>query len=121
MANIIEQTGKRADIANPNPRLKNLNPHLLRHSIARFLKNKGFSAEWVQNFLGHESYKTTKILRKMLFKILFGNEKDFGLVLENLAFRQQLATMKRAVKQPRLRTRDRLFWPPVLLSRFWTN
>jgi hypothetical protein len=23
------------------------------------LKSKGFSAEWIQNFLGHESYKTT--------------------------------------------------------------
>ena len=30
-----------------------------RHSIARFLKSKRFSAEWIQNFLGHESYKTT--------------------------------------------------------------
>ena len=27
--------------------------------MARFLKSKRFSAEWVQNFLGHESYKTT--------------------------------------------------------------
>jgi len=35
-----------------------------------------------------------KILRKMLFKILFGPEKDFGLVLENLALRQQVAAMK---------------------------
>ena len=41
MANIIEQTGKRADIKNRNPRVKHLNPHLRRHSIARFLKNKG--------------------------------------------------------------------------------
>jgi len=56
-----------------------------------------------------------KILRKMIFKILFGPEKDFDLVLENLAIRQQLNAMKRSIKRPQLRSRDRLFW--VLLSR----
>jgi integrase/recombinase XerD len=56
---IVSKIGEKAGVKNPNPRLKHLNPHILRHSIARFLKSKGFSAEWVQNFLGHESYKTT--------------------------------------------------------------
>jgi len=49
----------RAGIDNPNPRLAHLNPHIFRHSIARWLKSRGFSAEWIQNFLGHQSYKTT--------------------------------------------------------------
>lgn len=56
---IIEKTGDVAGIENPNPARAHLNPHLFRHSIARFLKSKGFTAEWIQNFLGHESYKTT--------------------------------------------------------------
>jgi len=56
---IVETIGAKAGGTNPNPRLTHLNPHLFRHSIARFLKSKGFSAEWIQNFLGHESYKTT--------------------------------------------------------------
>lgn len=56
---IIEYTGKKAGVENPHPARKHLNPHLFRHSIARFLKSKGFSAEWIQNFLGHQSYKTT--------------------------------------------------------------
>jgi integrase/recombinase XerD len=56
---IVEQLGEKAGVENPNPRLQHLNPHIFRHSIARFLKSKGFSAEWIQNFLGHESYKTT--------------------------------------------------------------
>lgn len=56
---IIEKAGEKADVENPNPAREHLNPHLFRHSIARFLKSKGFSAEWIQNFLGHESYKTT--------------------------------------------------------------
>jgi len=56
---IVEQIGMRAGIDNPNPRLAHLNPHIFRHSIARWLKSRGFSAEWIQNFLGHQSYKTT--------------------------------------------------------------
>ena len=56
---IIETTGKRAGIENPNPARKHLNPHIFRHSIARFLKSKGLTAEWIQNFLGHQSYQTT--------------------------------------------------------------
>ena len=56
---IIENAGKRAGVENPNPARKHLNPHIFRHSIARFLKSKGFSAEWIQNFLGHQSYTTT--------------------------------------------------------------
>ena len=56
---IVATLGVQAGISNPNPRLTHLNPHLFRHSIARFLKSKRFSAEWIQNFLGHESYQTT--------------------------------------------------------------
>jgi integrase len=56
---IVSKAGERADITNPNPARKNINPHIFRHSISRYLKNKGFSTEWIQNFLGHASYKTT--------------------------------------------------------------
>jgi site-specific recombinase XerD len=56
---IVENTGKRASLDNPNPARRHLNPHIFRHSIARFLKSKGFTAEWIQNFLGHQSYQTT--------------------------------------------------------------
>ena len=56
---ITAKSGEQSGITNPNPRLKYINPHIFRHSIARYLKNKGFTAEWIQNFLGHASYKTT--------------------------------------------------------------
>jgi putative transposase len=39
------------------------------------------------------------------------------LVLENLALRQQLAVLRRSVRRPRLRRRDRLFW--TVLWRIW--
>jgi site-specific recombinase XerD len=37
---IVAKAGKRAGITNPNPRLKHINPHICKHSIARYLKNK---------------------------------------------------------------------------------
>jgi integrase len=56
---IVQKVGESAGVTNPNPGRAQLNPHIFRHSIARYLKSKGFSAEWIQNFLGHQSYQTT--------------------------------------------------------------
>ena len=56
---ILQNVGEKSGLKHPRPGREILNPHLFRHSIARFLKSKGFPAEWVQNFLGHQSYKTT--------------------------------------------------------------
>ncbi len=56
---IVAKAGRRAQINNPHPDLKNINPHILRHSCARILKDKGLSLEVVQKVLGHLSYKTT--------------------------------------------------------------
>src|SRR5262249_45707352 len=42
-----------------------------------------------------------------------------AVALENLALRQQLAALKRSVKRPRLRTRDRAFW--ILLANVWRD
>jgi transposase InsO family protein len=41
------------------------------------------------------------------------------LLVENLALRQQLAVLKRSVKRPKLRKRDRVFW--VWLSTLWSS
>jgi putative transposase len=40
-----------------------------------------------------------------------------AVALENLALRQQLAVLKRSVRRPQLRTRDRMFW--ILLANAW--
>src|SRR5579864_7920677 len=42
-----------------------------------------------------------------------------GLLLENLARRQQLAVLKRKHARPRLAALDKLFW--VLVRRFWSE
>jgi len=41
------------------------------------------------------------------------------LVLENLAFRQPLATLRRSSSRPRIRLTDRAFW--LGLSRIWSR
>ena len=56
---ITQRTGELAEVKNPNPRLTHINPHIFRHSIARYLKSDGLGGEWAQNFLGHNSIKTT--------------------------------------------------------------
>ncbi len=56
---IVVNAGKQAKLRHPNPFSQNINPHLLRHSIARHLKSDGYMAEWIQNFLGHSSIKVT--------------------------------------------------------------
>ena len=56
---VVAKAGKRAQLENPHPDLKNINPHILMHSCARILKDKGLSLEVVQKVLGHLSYKTT--------------------------------------------------------------
>lgn len=56
---IVAKAGQRAQLHNPIPGLKNINPHILRHSCARMLKDRGLSLEVVQRVLGHLSYKTT--------------------------------------------------------------
>ncbi|HLD80053.1 MAG TPA: tyrosine-type recombinase/integrase [Candidatus Nanoarchaeia archaeon] len=56
---IVAQAGHKAHVNNPIPELKNINPHIFRHSCARILKDKGLSLEVIQKVLGHLSYKTT--------------------------------------------------------------
>jgi hypothetical protein len=52
-----------------------------------------------------------------LFVALFKGRQ--GLILENLALRQQLAVQQRSIKRPKINNADRLFW--MWLSRIWNN
>jgi len=58
---IVGQTAQLAGLANPNPRLRNLNPHILRHSFARHLRRQSppCAIEVLQKLLGHKSVSTT--------------------------------------------------------------
>ena len=51
----------------------------------------------------------------LIFHALFGLLRLFffnraALLAENLALRQQLAVLRRSVRQPSLSNRDRVFW-----------
>jgi putative transposase len=59
------------------------------------------------------------ILAAVVGALLSAFKPRASLVAENLALRQQLTTLRRAVPRPRLRPVDRAFW--VLLSRVWSR
>ena len=56
---IVADAGRVSKVSNPDRSRKNLNPHLLRHSFARLLKDKGMPLEVIQNLLGHKHFSTT--------------------------------------------------------------
>ena len=52
---IVKETAERAGIT------KKVHPHLLRHTVATFLLEKGMPLEQIQKFLGHSKIETTQI------------------------------------------------------------
>ena len=52
---IVKETAERAGIT------KKVHPHLLRHTVATFLLEKGMLLEQIQKFLGHSKIETTQI------------------------------------------------------------
>jgi len=52
---IVKDTAQRAGIT------KKVHPHLLRHTVATFLLEKGMPLEQIQKFLGHSKIETTQI------------------------------------------------------------
>jgi integrase len=57
----VAEVGIRAGLKSPNPKSKpgNINPHLLRHTFARLLKDAKMGIEEVQNLMRHRSFNTT--------------------------------------------------------------
>lgn len=56
---LVADAGVKAGIINPDPDKIHVNPHILRHSYAHYLKSKGISLEIIRDVLGHESISTT--------------------------------------------------------------
>lgn len=56
---LLRLAAERAGVRNPNPAAKHVNPHQLRHSCARRLKDAGLSMEVIAQFLGHENIQLT--------------------------------------------------------------
>jgi len=56
---IVSNCAKRANVKNPNPKLKNLNPHIFRHSFSRLSLAAGIPFNMVQRIAGHADARTT--------------------------------------------------------------
>jgi len=56
---IVADAGKQARVNNPNPKYKNITPHLFRHSFARLWKERGGDIEALSKIMGHSSVRTT--------------------------------------------------------------
>lgn len=56
---LYQKLGEKYNIKNKHPNRKHFNTHLLRHSRARHLKDERYPEEFVKEFLGHESIRTT--------------------------------------------------------------
>ena len=56
---IIANCAVRANIKNPNPKLKHMNPHIFRHSFSRLSLAAGIPFNMVQRIAGHADARTT--------------------------------------------------------------
>jgi len=56
---IVAVAARRAGIKQLNPRYKNINCHMLRHSFARLWKNSGGSIETLSKLMGHSDTRLT--------------------------------------------------------------
>lgn len=56
---IVANAAKKANIKNPDPNLKNLNPHIFRHSFSRLSLAAGIPFNMVQKMAGHTDARTT--------------------------------------------------------------
>lgn len=61
---IVKDTADRAGIT------KKVHPHLLRHSVATFLLEKGMPLDQIQKFLGHSKIETTQIYAESTTKMM---------------------------------------------------
>lgn len=56
---IIANCAQRANIKNPDPKLKHMNPHIFRHSFSRLSLAAGIPFNMVQKIAGHADARTT--------------------------------------------------------------
>lgn len=56
---VCREAGEIAGISNPNPKLKNVNPHIFRHSFAHHCLDNGMDWPMLRDIMGHASITVT--------------------------------------------------------------
>jgi len=56
---IVAECAIRAGVKSPNPKRKNVHPHLFRHTLVRYCQKCGINPKLIQKLLRHSSIKTT--------------------------------------------------------------
>lgn len=56
---LLTEIGKKTGVTNPNPKIKNLNPHIFRHTFARLCIERGMDWPTLRDILGHTTVTTT--------------------------------------------------------------
>ena len=56
---LVANCAKRANVNNPNPNIRNINPHIFRHSFSRLSLAAGIPFNMVQRIAGHADARTT--------------------------------------------------------------
>ncbi|NOY97387.1 MAG: tyrosine-type recombinase/integrase [Chlorobi bacterium] len=75
--NILKKAAKKAGI------IKNVTPHILRHSFATHLLEQGVDLRYIQTFLGHDSSKTTEIYTDVTKKSLAKIKSPLDTILND--------------------------------------
>ena len=79
---------------------KGITPHILRHSIATHLLEKGANIETISQFLGHSSLESTQIYTHILEDKAKPNEQLHNILREKKLLQQKFSNIPKSQQSP---------------------